>query len=486
VLTLETTREDGTTDPKDRPLCVDLDGTLVKSDTLWDSLLVLARRKPKLLPKLPGYVLQGKAQFKDYVTSQVALDVKCLPYNRTLLEFLKSECKRGRNIYLATGADRTLAVRISQHLGIFRGVLASDGTTNLVGSAKLGMLQSRFGASGFDYIGNAAPDLPLLVSAKEAMVANPEWTLQLGLRARKLRITRSFEDQLPRWKAIVRAARLHQWAKNVLVFLPLLLGHNLHASGVISALLAFFCFSFCASATYVLNDLLDLEADRAHTKKRFRPFAAGELPVAVGVSMAAALLLLAFAALTQLPRQFTLWILFYLLVTNAYSFWLKRIALVDVFVLSGLYTLRMVAGAAATNTPISHWLAGLSIFLFLSLAMVKRYSELQNLRAQGAAPANGRGYLLVDADQLRSFGTASAYSAVVVFSIYITGREVVVLYRHPGWMWLIDPLMLLWLNRVWLLASRGEMNEDPVVFAMTDRMSILIGIAVLIVALLAL
>jgi 4-hydroxybenzoate polyprenyltransferase len=486
VLILETTREDQTSVPTERPLCVDLDGTLVKSDTLWDSLLVLARRKPNLLPKLPGYVVHGKAQFKDYVSSQVTLDVNRLPYNRTLLEFLRSECKRGRKIYLATGADRILADRISQHLGIFQGVLASDGTTNLVGAAKLGMLQSRFGAGGFDYIGNAAPDLPVLASASEAMVANPEWTLRLGLRARKLRITRSFEDQLPRWKAMVRAARLYQWAKNVLVFLPLLLAHNLHVSGVISALLAFFCFSFCASATYVVNDLLDLEADRAHPQKRFRPFAAGELPVSVGVSMAMALLLLAFAGLTQLPRQFTWWILFYLLVTNAYSFALKRIALVDVFVLSGLYTLRMVAGAAATNTPISHWLAGLSVFLFLSLAMVKRYSELQNLRARGAAPANGRGYLLVDADQLRSFGTASAYSAVVVFSIYITGREVVVLYRHPGWMWLIDPLMLLWLNRVWLLASRGEMDEDPVVFAVTDRMSILIGIAVLAVALLAL
>jgi len=250
--------------------------------------------------------------------------------------------------------------------------------------------------------------------------------------------------------------------------------------------MAFFCFSFCASSTYIFNDLLDLEADRAHPQKRFRPFAAGDLSVPLGVVTATGFLLLAFIGLTQLPRQFTWWILFYLLVTNAYSLALKRIALVDVFVLSGLYTLRMVAGAAATQTPISHWLAGLSVFLFLSLAMVKRYSELQNLRARGAVPANGRGYLLADADQLRSFGTASAYSAVVVFSIYIAGHDVTALYRHPGWMWLIDPLMLLWLNRVWLLASRGEMDEDPVVFAVTDRVSILIGIAVLIVALLAL
>jgi 4-hydroxybenzoate polyprenyltransferase len=203
------------------------------------------------------------------------------------------------------------------------------------------------------------------------------------------------------------------------------------------------------------------------------------------MAMASFLLALAFAGLTRLSWDFAIWVLFYLLVTNLYSFILKRIALVDVFVLSGLYTLRMLAGGAATNTPISHWLTGLSTFLFLSLAMVKRYSELQNLRARGALPSNGRGYLLVDSDQLRSFGTASAYSAVVVFSVYITGRDAAALYRHPGWMWLIAPLMLFWLNRIWLLASRGEMNEDPVVFAVTDRLSILVGTAVLIVALLA-
>ncbi len=469
-----------------RPLCVDLDGTLVKSDTLWDSLLVLARKKPNLLWKLPGYVLQGKAQFKDYVTSQVALDAKRLPYNRPLLEFLKNESSCGREIYLATGADRSIAERISDHLGIFDGVLASDGTTNLIGWAKLEMLKNRFGAGGFDYIGNASPDLPLLECAGEGMVANSHWQLKLGLRSRKIIVSKRFEDRAPGWKSILRAARLHQWAKNTLVFLPFLLAHNLHFRDVLSAIIAFFCFSFCASATYIINDLLDLEADRTHPKKRFRPFAAGDLSVPAGIASTGIFLLLAFAGLTLLPRQFTGWILFYLVVTNAYSLALKRIALVDVFVLSGLYTLRMVAGGAATQTPISHWLAGLSVFLFLSLAMVKRYSELQNLRARGAVPANGRGYLLADADQLRSFGTASAYSAVVVFSIYIAGHDVTVLYRHPGWMWLIDPLMLLWLNRVWLLASRGEMDEDPVVFAVTDRMSILIGIAVLIVALLAL
>lgn len=483
---LETVRESGGTVQVDRPLCVDLDGTLVKSDTLWDSLVMLARRKPALLLKLPGRVLEGKAKFKQYVTAEVTLDVKRLPYNRKLLEFLKNEYRRGRKIYLTTGADGALAQRIALHLEIFEGVLASDGATNLIGANKLERLRSQFGASGYDYIGNATVDLPLLEHAGDAMVANPNLMLRLCMHLRKLSIGRRFEDQAPPWKTLIKAARVHQWAKNTLIFLPLLLAHTLYARGVVNALLAFFCFSLCASATYLVNDLLDLEADRAHPQKRFRPFAAGELSVAMGGALVVVFLLLAFIGLTQLPREFTFWILFYLVATNAYSFVLKRIALVDVLVLSGLYTLRMLAGGAATNTPISHWLAGFSVFLFLSLAMVKRYSELKNLRARGVTPANGRGYLLADIDQLRSFGTASAYAAVVVFSIYITGREIEVLYRHSGRMWLIVPLMLLWLSRIWLLASRGEMNEDPVVFAVTDRMSIFIGIAVLIVALLAL
>jgi 4-hydroxybenzoate polyprenyltransferase len=231
--------------------------------------------------------------------------------------------------------------------------------------------------------------------------------------------------------------------------------------------------------------MLDIEADRRHAQKRLRPFAAGDLSPFTGLGVVAFFLLLAFSGARFLPVAFLGWLLVYLGTTLAYTWYLKRIALVDVLVLSGLYTLRLLAGSAATQSHISHWLAGFSVFLFFSLAIVKRFAELQNLRTTGLQPRNGRGYLVTDIDQLRSFGTASAFAAVVIFAIYISGSDVIVLYRHEQLLWLIMPLMILWLCRIWLLASRGELNEDPLVFALTDRMSLLIGVAVAGIALLA-
>jgi 4-hydroxybenzoate polyprenyltransferase len=277
---------------------------------------------------------------------------------------------------------------------------------------------------------------------------------------------------------VLRAMRLHQWAKNLLIFLPLLLAHVIASDRLRSALLAFFCFSLTASSAYIVNDMLDIEADRRHPRKRLRPFAAGDLSAFTGIGVVALFLLLAFSGARLLSVAFLGWLLFYLAATLAYSWYLKRVALVDVLVLSGLYTLRLLAGSAATQSHISHWLAGFSVFLFFSLAIVKRFAELQNLRTTGLQPRNGRGYLVADIDQLRSFGTSSAFAAIMIFAIYISGNDVVMLYRNARFLWLIVPLMILWLCRVWLLASRGELNEDPLVFALTDRLSLLIGVAV--------
>jgi 4-hydroxybenzoate polyprenyltransferase len=259
----------------------------------------------------------------------------------------------------------------------------------------------------------------------------------------------------------------------------------LEIHGLVTALLAFCSFSLTASATYIVNDLLDIDTDRRHPQKKTRPFAAGDLSALSGIGMSVALLLLAFCGARLLPIGFIAWLLLYLASTLAYSSFLKQIPLVDVLMLSGLYTLRLFAGSAATGSHISHWLGSFSVFLFFSLAIAKRFAELENLSASNSAPKNGRGYLLTDIDQLRSFGTSSAFAAVVIFAIYISGLDVTKLYRNPALLWLIMPLMILWLCRVWLLASRGELHEDPVVFALTDRMSLLIGVAVAVVALLA-
>ena len=466
------------------PLCVDLDGTLVKSDTLVDSLLVLVRNQPLAVLKVPFWAAGNKAAMKAKVASMVSLDPRTLPYNRSLLKFLHLQHNEGRKIYLTTGADRALAARVADHLGIFSDVLASDGVINLTGQEKLAVLKHRF-QSGFDYIGNSRHDFSLLAAAGELMLANPDGEMSALLKIRKLAITRIFEDRNPRLKAIARAARPHQWAKNLLILIPLLLAHRLGLQGIIEVILAALSFSLCASASYILNDLLDIDADRRHAKKRLRPFADGDLSVGTGLGMGVILLAIAFLVAYSLPLAFTGWLILYAISTLTYSLFLKRVVLVDVVLLSGLYTLRLLAGGAAAQVEISPWLAGFSIFQFVSLAMVKRFSELQNNRAQGLSPPGGRGYLLVDTEQLRSLGTASGYAAVVIFSLYISSHDVIALYAHAERMWLIVPLMILWISRVWLLAGRGLIDEDPVVFAITDRMSLLVAVCVVMVGLLA-
>jgi 4-hydroxybenzoate polyprenyltransferase len=466
-----------------RPLCVDLDGTLVKTDTLHDALLLLARQRPGALLQLPRWLLGGKAAFKREVAGRVHLDTSALPYNLPLLEFLEEQHRLGRPIYLTTGADRTFADQVAVHLGIFKGVLASDGSTNLTGQAKLDQLRELSAEHGFDYIGNAIPDAVLLAASTQAMVANPSRSLLSSLKRRKVKIVRSFKDHGSLPKTLLKAIRIHQWAKNILLFLPMLLAHIFTPAKIYGALSAFVSFSLFASATYILNDLLDIGSDRHHPRKRNRPFACGDLSLPAGIALVVVFVALGAAFALRLSSGFIFWLAFYAVVTLSYSLFLKRVALVDVIVLSGLYTVRILAGGAATASPISTWMASFSVFFFLSLAIVKRFAELGNLRERGKVPANGRGYILNDLEQLRAFGTTSATAAVVVFTQYISHGEVVALYKHSNRLWLIVPLMLLWLFRVWLLASRGELDEDPVIFAIRDRTSWLLGAGVLLVAL---
>ena len=482
------------------PLCVDLDGTLVKSDTLVDSVLVLARQNPRALLSIPGWLAKGKAAFKRHVTHAVTLDVAALPYNKPLLEFLFHQHTAGRRIFLATAADRTLADRIAAHYQIFEDVLASDGSNNLAGENKLQAFRQRFGEE-FSYIGNARPDLPILVGCREPMVANPDASLMSGLRAARVLPAHIFRDQAPPLTVFLKATRLHQWAKNTLIFLPLLLAHSWnrpHALGaVLGAVIAFFSFGLCASATYIVNDLLDLEADRKHHSKSRRAFASGNLSAITGVGIVVCFLLasvfLALAlplvvartgAVLPSPWGMITWLGIYAVTTTAYSFVLKRVVLMDVIVLSLLYTIRIFTGSAASGVPVSNWLGGFSVFFFLSLAFVKRFAELENLKMRDKAPSNGRGYILADIEQLRSFGTASGYASVVVLMLYIWSLDSH-LYHHPGRLWLLLPVVLMWVSQLWLLASRGELNEDPVVYAITDKRSLFLGVLVMIVVALA-
>ncbi len=427
----------------------------------------------------------------------VSLDVAALPYNHPLLEFLTHQHAAGRQIYLATAADRTLADRIAEHLPIFAGVLASDGSHNLAGGNKLAAFRAQFGnqhGDQFSYIGNASPDLSILTACIEPMVANPTSSLMSGLHKAKVVPAHMFRDQQPKIKAWLKAIRLHQWAKNVLIFVPFLLAHGWNGpralGSAIGILIAFFSFGLCASATYIVNDLLDIEADRRHHSKRRRPFAAGNLSAFSGIAviclflvvsaaMAIALPYIAdhFGAALDTPHSFLTWLIVYAITTTAYSLALKRVVLVDVVVLAGLYTVRIFAGGAAGGAEVSKWLGGFSVFFFLSLAFVKRFAELESLRLRDKAPTNGRGYLLDDIEQLRAFGTSAAYASVVVLLVYISNLDTH-LYHNPGRLWLLLPVLLLWVSQLWLLAARGQLNEDPVVYAITDKRSLLMGVLV--------
>lgn len=467
-----------------RPICVDLDGSLSKSDTLIDSILALVRCHPKYILRIPAWLAKGKAGFKREITRHITLDVKHLPYNHVLLAALREKAAEGHPIYLATGADESLARRIATHLAIFDGVFASDGVTNLTGQHKLHLLRNKFAAGGFDYIGNSSTDLPLLTAAHSLSLANPNPGLAARLQRSGHSPAQVFNDRAPLGRTLRKTVRVQQWAKNVLLFVPLFLAHDsANRSKAISTAIAFIAFCLAASATYIINDLLDVEADRRHPRKRNRPFAAGNLQASTGIAIVFAFLAVCAGLLFLEPRPFAFWMGIYFVTTIAYSFYLKRIPLVDVLVLAGLYTVRIIAGGAAARVPISPWLGGFSIFFFLSLAIVKRYSELHNLQARGAIPTNGRGYLLSDLDQLRSFGTSAGYASVVVFTLYINSDAVLPLYPHAGRLWLLAPILIFWISRVWLLAARGRLDEDPLVYAVTDRVSLLLGVLSLVVLL---
>jgi 4-hydroxybenzoate polyprenyltransferase len=305
----------------------------------------------------------------------------------------------------------------------------------------------------------------------------PDEPRDAGLEGTLQPATRSRSDVARRLRAGLRALRLHQWAKNLLVFVPLVAAHRLgDGSLFVDAVLAFLAFGLCASSAYVLNDLVDIKADRRHPRKRLRPFASGVLPPGAGVVLVPALLAASIAIALALPGRFLLVLAGYYALTLAYSFALKRIVLVDAVALAALYAARILAGAQAVQLPLSNWLLLFAVFLFFSLALVKRYAELDALRKEGRLDAAGRDYQVADLPILHSLGTASAAACVLVLALYLNSPAVLALYREPNALWLLCVLLLYWLSRVWLKGHRGEMHDDPVVFALKDRVSLCVAL----------
>ena len=456
------------------PLCVDLDGTLIFSDLLYESLAGLMGQKPWLLPLVPWWMLRGRAALKERLAQAVDLDPASLPYHRELIEWLREEKRSGRTLVLATGSDQRLARRVAEHLGIFDDVVASDGVRNLKAGVKLERLEKLIGGP-FDYVGNGRADLPVWRKCRRAIMSNASAALVERTRA-EATVERVFPgpEGAPRGglAAVVRCLRPQQWMKNLLVFVPLVASHRLlDSASLVKTAEAFAAFCLCASAVYVVNDMVDLPADRLHPTKRNRPFASGSLSLAAGLALAPAAGLLSLAVASLLPPLSTAVLTAYFLLSTAYSLWLKRKALVDVFTLASLYTFRLLMGHVAAAVPFSPWLLSFSFFVFLSLAYSKRAAELHRVRQQGGGPAPGREYRDSDLELVTLFGAASGFAASLVLTMYLSSERVLELYRRPMLLWLLFPLVLYWVTRIWVLVHRGQMSEDPIDFALRDRVT---------------
>ena len=460
-------------------LVVDLDGTLIRSDMLHESAMLLLRSRPLQAWRIGPWLAQGKAHLKQELAQRAMPDPANLPYRPEVLELLRQQRAQGRRIILATASDKRIAEGVAKHLGLFDDVVASDGQQNCSGQTKLAMIRQRLGDAAFDYMGNGTADLPLWKASRQAYAVAP---------CRKVRNAavdictpeRVIECSGGGAKSLLRAMRPGQWVKNLLLFVPLMAAHKAGQWDlVLKALLAFAAFSLCASAVYVLNDMMDIEADRKHPRKRKRPFASGELSIPAGLVGSGGLLLAsALIAILGVGGQFAVLLGAYLALTTAYTVSFKKRLLLDAFVLAGLYTLRIIAGGAAVSVVVSPWLLAFSMFLFLSLAFAKRYAELKGIEDREGRQAEGRSYILEDLSTLESCGPAAGYAAVLVFCLYISSDMARDLYPQRDLLWGVCPVLLYWITRVWFLAKRKVLNDDPIAFAARDRVSILAGILI--------
>ena len=467
------------------PLCVELEGTLVPSDLLFEALIVLIKRNPLYLLRILIWSFRGWAVLDTQVAARVELNPAALPYDPELMDWLVTERETGRQIWLCAVANEPLAKRVASHLKMFDGVLATHRYGDQAAEDLHLRLVERFGARGFDYCGRKRQDVAIWKHSRGAIIVRGGRALRREA-SRHSRLLQGPPSQVHGIATLFRALRPHQWVKNGLVFLPLLAAHRIAELAVVSAaLLGLVAFCLCASSVYVLNDLLDLEADRANPRKCRRPFAAGHLSLSIGCLLAPVLLSLAFGISSFLPSSFTETLASYYATTLVYSFALKRLVLIDALALACLYTLRLVAGATSVGVPLSFWMLLFSVFFFLSLAFVKRFAELDALKRRNQLQAMGRGYQVGDLPIVQSLGIAAGYLSVLVLALYIDSPAIDSLYRRPKVIWALCVILLFWVSRVWMTAQRGAMHDDPVIFALKDQVSLVVGALVIVTVLCA-
>lgn len=449
------------------PLVVDLDGTLTTTDTLFESVFKLLKKNPLYLVMVLVGLFKGRAALKSLIADRIRLAPELLPYRQDLLDYLRQQKQQGRLIVLATAAHRSIAQAVFDHLGVFDRFIASDRSVNLKSHAKLLAIQQNVGAQ-FVYAGDSKADLPIWQAASGAILAGASASIVHAVR-QMTPVEREFTGQAAGPKVWLKALRVHQWMKNLLLFVPLMTAFQIgNIDKLVAVAWAFLAFCCAASGTYIVNDLLDIDNDRQHPRKCRRPFAAGQLSIVQGVAAALLLLVLAIGLAMQVSAAFVLALLVYLMLTTAYSWWFKERVLIDVLMLSLLYTLRIVAGGIAAHEFVSSWLLAFSVFIFLSLALVKRCAELVSLQGRGLDASHGRDYRVGDLIVLWPFGVGTAVAAVVVFGLFINADDTQSRYGTPYLLWLDEIVLIYWLASLWLQTARGQMHDDPVVHAVKN------------------
>lgn len=463
-------------------VCADVDGTILATDLLYESILFVVKRSPGTLFLLPLWLLKGRAHLKEMLAKcSDSLAVNLLPLNEGVVDYLRQVSGEGQRVVLASASHRSMVERVAHRLGFVSEVIATDGDVNCKGAAKAKAIHAHLGGVAWEYVGDSRADMEVWREAASVVCVTS--SRRFGARVEAAYPGAHIISKPPlTFAVLLKALRVHQWLKNLLIFAPVILAHQwLNVAAVWSSALAALSFSLCASGVYLMNDLLDLEADRQHPRKRKRPCASGRMPLQIAMIMAPILFLLAFGIAAAVNEGFMLILAVYLFLTSAYSFRLKALALVDIILLAVLYTIRIVAGGVATGIHVSHWLLGLSMFLFLSLACVKRFSELLVLQQRNESRTWGRGYSVGDIEQVASFGSASAYISVLVLALYVSSKEISELYAKPQMVYLACPLLLYWVSRIWLLARRGLVHDDPLVFALRDKVTYVVALLGLII-----
>ncbi len=456
---------------KIRPLCVDLDGTILRGDSFWEQVFALARRNPLLVFRLLALTPRGKASVKEFLAGLPMPEWSSFNVDEKLVAWLRTERAAGRPVHLVTGAHRTAAQLAAKNLDCFDAVHSTTANLNLTSTRKAALLRVLHGAGGFDYAGNSSADLAVWQESQLAIACHARPATIDRLRAAHPNV--EVRDPLPSTvQTIVRQLRPHQWVKNLLVFLPLILAHRIgDLAAWTTSTLAFVAFCCLASSAYCLNDLLDLPADRAHSTKRRRPLPSGDLAPVAAVALALGLPIVSFALAAFLPWGFAVALGLYGVGTLAYSFAVKRHAGVDVILLTALYTIRILAGGLAASIYVSQWLLAFSIFFFLSLSLLKRHGEILLAADSSTGDIPGRGYASGDLRLVGLLGRASGWVSVLVLVLYLNGEAVTRLYRMPALLWLLGPLLLYWFHRIWKYSAQGKIPGDPIPFVFTDPVS---------------